>query len=190
MMYRRCLLVLLSFAAFVPAARAVTADHLQCFKIKDHTDKATYTATIDPTDATFPVAPGCTVKVPAKLLCIDAVKSNVVPSPPGSPPGTAAQRYLCYKTKCAKAESSARLTDQFGTHDVDVKGTSLLCAPVEPPCLPPGAVTTGTFPFGNGQDSNTCLAALRARCCSGLAAAGSSCSCIPGPNCIGQVTCQ
>lgn len=59
-------------------------------------------------------------------------------------------------------------------------------------CIPPGGMTSGTFPFGGGMDSNTCLNTLRNRCCSGIAAAGSSCNCIgnPQPNtCVGNVTC-
>lgn len=59
-------------------------------------------------------------------------------------------------------------------------------------CLPPGSMTTGTFPFNALQDSNTCLNNLRAECCSGRAAAGSSCNCIGNPlpdTCVGNVTC-
>ncbi len=69
-------------------------------------------------------------------------------------------------------------------------GTSSVTA--QTACIPPAGVTTGTFVFGGGQDSNTCLNTLRARCCSGVAAAGSSCNCIgnPLPNtCVGSVTC-
>ena len=59
-------------------------------------------------------------------------------------------------------------------------------------CIAVGGTTTGTFPFGGGQDSNTCLNTLRARCCSGAAAAGSSCNCIGNQlpdTCVGNVTC-
>ena len=59
-------------------------------------------------------------------------------------------------------------------------------------CIAPGGTTTDTFPFGPGNDSNTCLNTLRARCCSGTAAAGSFCNCIGNPlpdTCVGNVTC-
>ena len=57
-------------------------------------------------------------------------------------------------------------------------------------CLAPGATSAGTFPFGGGMDSNTCLAALIARCCSGLGTGGCNCINPPTPNtCVGSVTC-
>lgn len=119
-------------AGFVlpPSQAGAQADHLQCFKIKDALAKAEYTADITPDDLAFPASAGCTIKTPAKLLCVDAVKSNVTPTPPGADPGATAQKYLCYKAKCPKAQPTATLDDQFGTHAVEVKVTSLLCAPV------------------------------------------------------------
>ncbi len=106
------------------------ADHLQCYKIKDALAKAEYVADITPDDLAFPATPGCTIKTPAKLLCVDAVKSNVMPSPPGAAAGAEGQKYLCYKAKCPKNESTTSLTDQFGTHALSVKPASLVCAPV------------------------------------------------------------
>src|SRR5438477_5794938 len=84
------------------ASAGAQADHLQCFKIRDTVAKATYTATLAPTDNTFPVATGCTVKVPPKLLCVDVVKTITAGTPPGAGPGQPAQKYLCYKVKCPK----------------------------------------------------------------------------------------
>src|SRR5436190_605416 len=85
------------------ATAGAQADHLQCFKVKDATPKASYTATLTPTDGGFPVAPGCIVRVPAKMLCIDVQKTITQGTPPGAGPGNAAQKYLCYKMKCPKA---------------------------------------------------------------------------------------
>ena len=124
-------------------AQAQIPDHLQCFKIKDAAAKASYLATITPTDLTFPAAAGCEIKVPAKLLCVDAVKSNVTPNPPGSDDGIAGQKYLCYKTKCPKSQPTASLTDQFGVHAVEVKATSLVCAPVPEPVSCTDLTTNG-----------------------------------------------
>jgi hypothetical protein len=68
------------------------SDHLQCFKIKDtNTAKTTYHADLDPTDNAFQVAVGCTIQVPAKVMCIDVDKQNVTPPPPGSDPGLPAK---------------------------------------------------------------------------------------------------
>src|SRR5262249_21972760 len=89
--------------------------------------------TLIPSDSAFPVAAGCLVKVPAKVLCVDVQKTNVTPPPPGAAPGAPAQKFLCYKVKCPKAQPTATLQDQFGTHALAVKSTSLLCAPVPAP---------------------------------------------------------
>ncbi len=127
------------------ATAGAQADHLQCYKIKDIAPKATYTATLTPTDTGFPVATGCLVRTPAKLLCIDVVKTiQPPPTPPGAGPGNPAQKYLCYKVKCPKAAPTATIQDQFGTHQVTAKGTSLLCAPEPAPTTTTSTTTTST----------------------------------------------
>jgi len=78
---RRILVCLALSVALLPSPVAAQADHLQCFKIKDTTAKTTYTANLTPSDPNFPAATGCTVRVPPRLLCVDVVKSNVVPPP-------------------------------------------------------------------------------------------------------------
>lgn len=53
-------------------------DHLQCFKINDASAKAAYTADLSPGNPAFPsIAAGCSIKLPAKLLCMDVAKTNV-----------------------------------------------------------------------------------------------------------------
>jgi hypothetical protein len=132
------------------ATAGAQADHLQCFKIKDAIAKATYTVNLAPTDARFPVATGCAVRLPAKLLCIDVVQTIVPPpTPPGAGPGNPAQKYLCYKVKCPKATPTATIQDQFGTHQVTVKGTSLLCAPA-PTSSSTTTTTTSTTTTSSG----------------------------------------
>jgi len=128
----------LAIASILLAAAPARAafDHLQCFKIKDNAAAATYTANINPSDLTFSALPAsCTIKTPAKMLCVDAEKTNVVPAPPGSADGLTAQQYLCYKAKCTKVQPTATLTDQFGSHGIQVKSTKLVCAPIPPPCV-------------------------------------------------------
>ena len=71
---------------------------------------------------------------------MDTTKSAVTPPPPGAPDAEPAQTYLCYKTKCPKQQPTATFEDQFGTHNVIVKTTALVCAPVS-------VVTTTTMPF-------------------------------------------
>jgi hypothetical protein len=133
--------VLVSVGLAMPAGAQV-ADHLQCLKIKDALGKASYTATLTPTDPTFPAAPGCLIQVPAKLLCVDVAKTNVVGTPPPGPVvGAPTDKLLCYTTKCPKESLATKVTDQFGTHQVTVKGTGLLCAPAPTP-----TTTTTTLP--------------------------------------------
>ena len=121
---------------FAATPSGAAFDHLQCFKIKDNAAAATYVADIDPSDLTFAALPAsCTIKVPAKLLCVDAEKTNVTPAPPGAADGLTAQPYLCYKAKCTKVQPTTSVTDQFGLHGIEVKSTKLVCAPVPPPCV-------------------------------------------------------
>jgi len=158
----------LLFASF---ANAQTPDHLQCFKIKDDAAKASYLADITPDDGAFPAAVGCSIRVPAKLLCVDAVKSNVTPPPPGAGDGAAAQKYLCYKTKCPKAQPTATLTDQFGSHGVTVKTTGLVCAPV------PVAVSCSDTITNGSETDVDCGGGTCPTCANGLSCnTGSDCT--------------
>jgi hypothetical protein len=113
---------------------AAQADHLHCFKIKDTMTKSLYTADLVPGGGSFPTAVGCTITVPAKQLCIDVEKTNVAPTPPGGFPGAPSQKYLCYKVKCPKPELATSATDQFGTHNVTLKTSSMVCAPAPAVC--------------------------------------------------------
>jgi len=131
----------MSLALFLVLPRAAAAqvlDHLQCFKVSDPAVKTQYLADLAPGNPAFPLAPGCKIKVPAKLLCIEVDKQNVTPPPPGAPAGTAARPYLCYKTKCARTPLALPVTDQFGSRTLQVKSSNLLCVPAAE------AVTTTT----------------------------------------------
>src|ERR1051326_8782271 len=126
------------------ATAGAQADHLQCFKIKDMVPKVKYTANLTPTDNNFPVANGCIVKVPAKLLCVDVQKAVVVGTPPGAGRGAPAQKYLSYKTNGPKTPQPATVQAKLGTHTVRVKTTSLLCAPEPLPTTTTTSSTTST----------------------------------------------
>jgi len=176
-------------------AHAVTADHLQCLKIKkDLIAKAKYTADVTPSDTTFAAATGCTIKLPAKLLCVDSTQTNTTPTPPGAGAGSAGQKYLCYQTKCPVDRPTTSLTDQFGVHAITVSGTSMVCAPI----LPPPTCTDGVK---NGSETDvdcggtcpTCANSLDCLvaedCASGVCSGGTcqGCSndnqCSPGDYC-------
>ncbi len=174
-----------------PAAAQV-ADHLNCYKVKDPLAKASYTADL----GGLAPAPGCLIKTPAKLLCVETTKTNVAPPPPGSAPAGSAGRFACYKVKCPKATLGAvPFTDQFGTRSLVPSAPKLLCAPEAPP------TTTTTTSTTTASTTTTTLAcqpggsscAVGTDCCSSTCgpascqADGTSCS-VAGECCAGLCT--
>ena len=133
-------------------ADAQPFDHLLCSRVKDPAPKAAYVASLTPSDAGLPAAPGCIIKVPAKQLCVDVSKTDVSPPPPGAPAGPAAHRYLCYKTKCPRQVVHFPAADQFGSRVVEIRKTGLVCAPL--------ATTTTT------TSTTTTSLPASVRCCS------------------------
>jgi hypothetical protein len=177
--HRKALLPVLGVATatlFAAAPAGAAFDHLQCFKIKDNAAAATYTADIDPSDLTFAALPAsCTIKVPAKLLCVDAEKTNVSPTPPGAADGVTTQPYLCYKAKCTKVQPTASVADQFGLHSIQVKSTKMVCAPIPPPSttttLPPcvdNDMDTFTDCGGDCNDANANINPGATELCNGI----------------------
>src|SRR5437016_12750764 len=75
------------------------ADHLKCYQVRDPRPKASYTADLQG----LAPEPGCTIKVPGKLLCVETTKTNVQPPPAGGAPGNPAGRFVCYNVKCPRA---------------------------------------------------------------------------------------
>jgi hypothetical protein len=118
-------------------------DHLHCYKAKDSAAKAVYTADLDALTAST----GCQITLPAKMLCVETTKSNVLPAPPGGgPSGTPAGTFACYKVKCPKAEiADENVTDQFGSHTFTKIKSKLVCAPATP-AGPTTTTTTTTLP--------------------------------------------
>src|SRR5262249_53895478 len=99
--------------------------------------KAVYTADL----GGLAPEPGCQVKAPGKLLCVETTKTNVSPTPLGAPAGPAAGQFVCYKVKCPKgAPPVVTVTDQFGTHTFTPSPAQLLCAPAQ--VAPPSTTTT------------------------------------------------
>lgn len=106
-------------------------DHLKCYNIKDFAPHKLYKLDLIPEQKPpFSSELGCRIVVPAKLFCIDVIKQNVVPPPPGAAPGPKASDYLCYKLVCPKTPLPMLvITDQFGARDVQIKPPKFLCAP-------------------------------------------------------------
>jgi len=116
--------LILSTSVALPSL-AGAQDHLECFKGKDFGAKAIYNADLQSLLAQH----HCTIKLPAKLLCLKATKNNVTPPPPGHPPGPVAGNFACYRVKCPTTFASMGLHDQFGVRVMQVKKAQLLCAP-------------------------------------------------------------
>jgi hypothetical protein len=107
-------------------AVAQVPDHLKCYKIKDPQAKATYTADL----GGLVPEPGCTVKVPAKLLCVQVTTTNVNPPPINAPPANPPGDFLCYEVKCPRSgRFPVPFTDQFGARTVEANAAKMLCAP-------------------------------------------------------------
>jgi hypothetical protein len=122
-------LVVAVLAVLISTAQAhAQTDHLTCYKVKDPQAKASYTAKLE----ALAVAPGCKIKVPAKLACVPTTKTiSGPPFPPGGGGTGTPNSFFCYKVKCAKATLPTLAgSDQFGSRTVTPKGTALLCAPM------------------------------------------------------------
>jgi hypothetical protein len=134
------IVMFLSAAALFGFATAATAgDHLACYKVKDNVSgsplKNKYSAVL-PSNIGLPVEQGCTIATPAKLCCAPVDKVGTAPNPP--PPDTflrpAANKFCCYKTKCAKplVAPTAGFSDQFADRTLTLAKVGYVCAPASP----------------------------------------------------------
>jgi hypothetical protein len=138
-------------------------DHLKCYNIKDFAAHKVYKVDLLPEQRPpFNFEAGCKLVVPAKLFCIDVVKQNVQPPPPGAAPGPKAYDYLCYKVTCPKQNLPTVLVrDQFGQRDVVIKPPKFVCAPATKeilhttPTPAPTPTPTPTATRTPGCDFNT-----------------------------------
>jgi hypothetical protein len=151
-MTRAGLLVLAVVLASAPAF--AQGDHLKCYKIKDSAAKALYTADL----GGLAPEPGCQIKVPAKLVCVETTKTNVSPAPPGAPAGPDAGTFACYKLKCAKgAKVPITIVDQFGSRPGEAGAPKFVCAPAQ---VGSASATTTTQPVAT---TTTTMAGARPR---------------------------
>jgi hypothetical protein len=161
-----------ALALAVPAFAQPTSDHLACYKVKDRGSKGRFTMVV--TNAG--VTQSCTAKLPARMACIESVKSDVVPAPPGGGPSpTGAGNFLCYTVKCPRpSPPDFEMEDQFGRRGIDFRKAQVLCAPATrgaPTVLPPTTTTT-TLPGQTGP----CDFNESARRCEGTCGNGGHCS--------------
>ena len=132
---------LAALSLLASSAQPQVPDHLKCYKVKDPQAKISYVATL--TGLTLET--GCVIQVPAKQLCVPAIKSNVSPTPPGGGGSGIPNTFLCYKVKCPQgALPQLTAKDQFGSRTVTPTKAQLVCAPAAP--VPTTTTTTTTLP--------------------------------------------
>jgi hypothetical protein len=126
MLNPRCTTALALVLLLGPTAQAQIPDHLKCQQVKDSADRREVTADLG---GLIPES-GCVVRLPAKLFCEEATKTNVDPPAQGGSGPAPAGRFLCYKVRCPRRDAATlAFSDQFGTHTIEVGSTKLLCAP-------------------------------------------------------------
>lgn len=155
--------VAVAAVVLVAASARAQTDQLECFKIKDARRKAIVSTLLQGIAAPH----GCTIKLPAKLVCLPAVRPAV--SGPGSrdlPAGANANAFLCYEVECEPGAAVPPLVlgDMFGERGVKPGRSRLFCTPVanDPgesstttTTLPVGCLTTTTGPFATFTTTTT-----------------------------------
>jgi hypothetical protein len=120
----------------VPAAPGPANDHFECYKAKDTRPKATYVADLAAGVAGFLNETGCTVRLGAKRVCVQATLGTIVPSPPGGGPGPGPDapqvKFISYKLKCPKAVvPPVNFDDQFGAGTFTPGAAKMLLVPAQ-----------------------------------------------------------
>jgi len=150
---RRLVVLALLLAPVSIALGQAVPDHLKCYKVQDSRPKASYTADL----GGLVPEPGCKIKLPAKLLCVETAKTNVQPSLPAGPSGNAAGRFACYKLKCPKnGPPTVTWQDQFGAGTLTPGPAKLLCAPE----ITPTTTTVTTTTISTTTTNTGCAGAL------------------------------
>ena len=176
---RRLVAPIALFVLVVPASAQPVADHLKCYKVKDSRPTASYDADLQG----LAPEPGCKIKLPAKLLCVETTKTNVQPPPSEGGSGGPAGRFACYAVKCPKtALPTVAWRDQFGPGTLTPKAPKLLCAPQVTTTSTTTTSTTSTTLgvctcyFVDLVNGTQCPPACRGSCTSGAACADGVCS--------------
>ena len=175
--------LLLTFSTNVPA------EDLRCSKIKDPQAKTKYVANI----RGITVDEGCTIKVPATMVCVPATTSTPVPAPPGSASSSTSNGFACYQTKCPKKKGqkdlpNVRVDDQYGDRSVTPKPSNLLCVPVDTPIFTCGQ---GSFPQCGGTcpGDQVCVGTDTREESGGVCLGTSKCGCVDPEVACGDAPC-
>jgi len=129
---KRCLLLALAGSAYLlgAAVPAVAQTHLKCYGVRhDPQARKNYTANL----SGLTQENGCQIRVPARMVCVPANKTNVSPAPPGGGASGVPNKFACYKIRCPHAVlPNAAVHDQFGNRSMTPRQGKLLCAPASP----------------------------------------------------------
>lgn len=174
---RALLPVLAACAVISSVPMNVSAEDLRCSKVKDPQAKTKYVADV----LGITAEAGCTIKVPATMVCVPATTTDIVPAPPGPSSNSTSKGLACYQMKCPKKKGqktlpNVRVDDQFGDRSVTPKPSNLLCVPVDTPIF-----SCGTSPFpqcgGTCPGDQVCVDYLTADDSGGVCAGTEQCRC-------------
>ncbi|HXJ33087.1 MAG TPA: hypothetical protein VMS22_03535 [Candidatus Eisenbacteria bacterium] len=108
---------------------------LKCYKVRDSATKAAYTADL----TGLAPEPGCEIKVPASVMCVDSMATNGTVSIPDRPGGDGGP-VVCYKIKCPKQTlAPMQWNDVFGVRAIQPVTSQLVCSSgtAQPVVTPP-----------------------------------------------------
>ena len=159
-------------------APTASAEDLHCSKVKDSQAKSKYVADLRGIRA----EKGCTIKVPATMVCVPGKTSTTEPASPAPGSARTSKGFACYQTKCPKkkgqpAPSNVRVDDQFGDRLVAPKPPNLLCVPVDTPIFSCG---DGPYPQCGGTcpDGQVCVGTTRLSGSFTMCSGSASCECV------------
>jgi hypothetical protein len=130
----QCLGVIANNVSTILDITLATADHLQCFRIRD---PLKLRGRVDLDSPQFGLTSGCTIGR-ARYFCVPAAKSvtAATDNSTGDPimllpiSGEVLRDTICYNVKCPRPVVRSQLvSDQFGSRTITMLGTKLLCTP-------------------------------------------------------------
>ena len=151
-----------------------TLDHLKCYQVHDSLAPAAYVADLR---NQFGLEPGCRIRVPARLFCVESEKRILAPQPPGGgPSGTAAGHFLCYAIRCPVTAPipPTQVEDQFGRRTITLNKERVVCAPADKLLCGDGDLDPGEACDPGSAATNVCP---------GGAPCNADCTCPPADVC-------
>ena len=132
-MTKTAMLAALAIMFAGPAGAQVVPDHLACFKIRDNRPPGSFTVNVA---VSLMGNASCTLKVPAKQMCLPAAKTNITPTPPPGGPNPGVDQsgqlgMLCYAARCQMP-----VGESLAEHDELGIGVATFRTPPKILCIP------------------------------------------------------